>query len=144
MFPGGEERHRGPRRENWEGDLGRVAFPGNSDSKEPACQCRRPRFNPWVRKISWRRKWLPTPVFLPRKSHGQKSLGSPSPWGHKGSDMTERLILQFKVSINNQYLVSADHMRLDNLQRILHCILRRILESGWHCSPHFSDIETET
>ena len=30
------------------------------------------------------------------------------------------------------------------LQRILHCILRRILESGWHCSPHFSDIETET
>ena len=33
-----------------------------------------PRFNPWVGKISWRRKWLPTPVFLPGEFHGQKSL----------------------------------------------------------------------
>ena len=33
-------------------------------------QCRRPRFDPWVRKISWRRTWQPTPVFLPEKSHG--------------------------------------------------------------------------
>ena len=32
--------------------------------KESACQCRRPRFNPWVEKIAWRRKWPPTPVFL--------------------------------------------------------------------------------
>ena len=37
-------------------------------------QCGRPRFNPWIWKISWRRKWQPTPVFLPGKSHGQKSL----------------------------------------------------------------------
>ena len=43
-------------------------------SKESACQCRRCGFNPWVRKISWRRKWQPTPVFLPGKSHGQRSL----------------------------------------------------------------------
>jgi len=35
---------------------------------------RRPGFNPWVGKIRWRRKWLPTPVFLPGESHGQKSL----------------------------------------------------------------------
>ena len=34
-------------------------------SKESACQCRRHQFNPWVRKIPWRRKWQPTPVFLP-------------------------------------------------------------------------------
>ena len=33
-------------------------------------------FGPWVRKIPWRRKWLPTPVFLPGESHGQRSLGS--------------------------------------------------------------------
>ena len=49
----------------------------------------------WVRslfgKISWRRKWQPTPVFLPGKSHGQKSLAGYSPWGHKESDMTEEL-----------------------------------------------------
>ena len=37
-------------------------------------QCRRLRFNSWVRKIPWRRKWLPTPVFLPGKSHGQRIL----------------------------------------------------------------------
>jgi len=38
--------------------------------KELACQCRRCRFDPWVRKIPWRRKWQPTSVFLPEKSHG--------------------------------------------------------------------------
>ena len=51
-----------------------------------------PRFNPWVRKISWRRKRQPTPVFLPRESHGQRSLtGYSSLWGHKESDTTEQL-----------------------------------------------------
>ena len=54
-------------------------------------QYRRPRFNPWVWKIPWRRKWQPTPVFLPGKSHGQWSLGGYSPWGCKESDRTERL-----------------------------------------------------
>ena len=48
-------------------------------------------FNPWVRKIPWRRKWQPTPVFLPRESHGQRSLVGHSPRGLKGSDTTERL-----------------------------------------------------
>ena len=33
-------------------------------SKESACQCRRCRFNPWVRKIPWRRKWQPTPFLV--------------------------------------------------------------------------------
>ena len=51
--------------------------------KESAWQCRRHGFNPWVGKMSWRRKWQPTPVFFPGKSHGQKSLASYSPWGHK-------------------------------------------------------------
>ena len=48
-----------------------------------------PGFNPWVCKIPWRRKWQPTPVFLPEKSHGQRSLEGYSPWGHTESDMTE-------------------------------------------------------
>ena len=39
--------------------------------------------NPWVGKILWKRKWLPTPVFLPWKSHGQKSLAGYRPWGDK-------------------------------------------------------------
>ena len=54
--------------------------------KEPACQCRRHkeyRFDPWVRKISWRRKWQSTPVFLPGESHGQRNLAGYSPWGRK-------------------------------------------------------------
>ena len=42
--------------------------------KESTCWCKRHRFNPWVRKIRWRRKWQPTPVFLPGKSQGWRSL----------------------------------------------------------------------
>ena len=57
--------------------------------KESACQCRRPGLGPWIRKIPWRRKRQPTPVFLPRKSHGQRSLEGVSPWGCRESDMTE-------------------------------------------------------
>ena len=39
-------------------------------------QYRRPRLDPWVRKIPWRRQWLPTSVFLPVKFHAQRSLGA--------------------------------------------------------------------
>ena len=39
----------------------------------------------------WRRQWQPTPVLLPGKFHGQRSLVGYSPWGHKESDRTERL-----------------------------------------------------
>ena len=54
-------------------------------------QCGRPGFNPWVRKIPWRRNWQSTPVFLPRESYGQRSLVGYSPWGHKESDTAEQL-----------------------------------------------------
>ena len=46
-------------------------------------QCRRLRFDPWVKKIPWRRSWQPTPVFLPGESHGQKSLAGYSPWSRR-------------------------------------------------------------
>ena len=65
-------------------------FPGGSVSKESACnegdhlQCRRPRFDPWVR----RRKWQPTPLFLHGKCHGQRSLVGYSPWSCKELNMT--------------------------------------------------------
>ena len=49
--------------------------------KEYACHSKRCGFNLWVRKIPWRRKWQPTPVFLPGESHGQRSLMGYSPWG---------------------------------------------------------------
>ena len=68
-------------------------FSGGTVGKESTCQFRRHKrseFNPWVRKIPWRRTWQPTLVFLPGQSHGQRSLVGYSPWGHKESDTTER------------------------------------------------------
>ena len=67
--------------------------PGSTSGKEPACQRRkrkRRRFDPWVTKIPWRRKWQPTPIFLPGKSPEQRSLVGYSPWSCKESDRTER------------------------------------------------------
>ena len=49
--------------------------------KESACQCKRHGLYLWVGKIPWRKKWQPTPVFLPGKPHGQRSLAGYSPWG---------------------------------------------------------------
>ena len=51
-----------------------------------------PRFKPWVGKIPWRRKWQSTPVLLPGKSHGQRSLVGYSLWDRKESVTTERLL----------------------------------------------------
>jgi len=51
----------------------------------------RHRFNPWVGKILWGRKWQPTPVFLPGEFHGQRSLGGYSSWACKESGMTEHM-----------------------------------------------------
>ena len=50
---------------------------------------RRLGFCLWVAKIPWRRKWQPNPVFLPGKSHEQRSLEGYSPWGHKELETTE-------------------------------------------------------
>ena len=72
-------------------------FPRWLSREESAYQCRgcrRPGLDPWVRKIPWRRKWQPTPVFLPGDSHGQRSLAGYSPWGYKESDTTEQLNMQ--------------------------------------------------
>ena len=66
--------------------------------KESACQNRRHGFDPWVGKIPWRKKWQPTPVFLPEKSQGQRNLAGYRPWGHKESDRTEQLILSHKIT----------------------------------------------
>ena len=54
---------------------------------------RRCVFDPWVRKVSYRRKWQPTPVFSPGKSHGQRRLAGYSPKGRKELDTTEWLIM---------------------------------------------------
>ena len=76
-----------------------VGFLGGSDIKSVCLQCRRPGFNPWVGKIPWRRKWQLTPVLLPGKFHGLRSLVGYSPWGHKELDMTEQLHFLFLSSL---------------------------------------------
>ena len=56
-------------------------LPRRRSGKESACQCRRCRFDPWVRKILQSRKRKPAPGLLPGESHGQRSLAGYSPWG---------------------------------------------------------------
>ena len=74
-------------------------------------------FSPWAGKILWRRKWQPTPVLLPGKSHGQRSLVGYRPWGHKESDTTERLYVltyyDIKICLSLSdllHLVSDDNL----------------------------------
>ena len=57
--------------------LEKWGFPGGAGGKEPACQCRRcrDRFDPWVKKIPWRRAWQPSPMFLPGESHCTQEPG---------------------------------------------------------------------
>ena len=72
--------------------------------KESTCRCRRPkrhRLNPWVRKIPWSQKQQPTPVLLPGKSLGQRSLSGYSPWGCKESDTTMLLSTHEHACINS-------------------------------------------
>ena len=76
--------------------------------KEATCRCRSAgehRFDPWVGKIPWRRKWQPTPVFLPGESHGQKSY---SLWSRKESEMTERLVMHV------QYTFMSTNLKLNH------------------------------
>ena len=86
----GEEKKKFP-----EEDLALILFPTRHNSlvaqmvkSPPGMQETQADF--WVRKIPWRRAWQHTPVFLPRKSHGQRSLADYSPWDCKELDMTEK------------------------------------------------------
>ena len=63
-----------------------LGFLGGPSGKESACQCKRRKrlkFDPWVWKIPQSRKWHPTPIVLPGKFHGQRSLAGYSPWAIK-------------------------------------------------------------
>ena len=71
---------------------GRPGIPRRCSGKESSCQCRRRKrhgFHPWVRTVPRSKKWQLTPIFLPGKSHGQRSLVSDSPRGLKESNTTE-------------------------------------------------------
>ena len=76
-------------------------------------QCRslrRHRFNPWVGKMPWRRRWQPTPAFLPGESHRLRSLAGYSLWVRKELDMTEQLSTQagsLRLSSTVRFKVAA-------------------------------------
>ena len=63
-------------------------------------------FNPWVGRIPWRRKWQSTPVLLPGKFHGERSLRGYSPWCRKESDSTEQLhLLTIRYILFQSYIL---------------------------------------
>ena len=67
-------------------------------------------FDPWVRKILWRRKWQPTPIFLPGESHGQRRLVGYSPWGCKKLDTTERACVRVYTHTHTHPWISYIHL----------------------------------
>ena len=107
--------------------------------KESTCQCRRCkrlRFDPWVRKIPWSRKQQPTPVFLPGKFLGQRSLAGSS--GHKESDTTEQLnthiqirMLKSQPSGPRNMTVFEDRILLSHVQ---------LFHDPMDCSPPGSSV----
>ena len=70
-----------------------MVFKPQCSGKESACSAggRRWGFDPWIRKIPWRKKCQPTPVFLPGEAQGQRTLAGYGSWGHRESDTTEQL-----------------------------------------------------
>ena len=91
---GGKEGREGREGKSREDLTQRLGFPGGTSGKESTCprrRCKRCGLDPWDGKIPWRREWQPSPVFLPVKPHGQRSLAGCSPWGHKEWERTEQL-----------------------------------------------------
>ena len=80
-------------------------------------------FDPWVGKVPWRRKWQPTPVFLPGEPHGQRSVVGYSPRGCKESDMTERL----HFVIKNNYSEIKESNEVWKKQKLFHQIYELFL-----------------
>ena len=95
--------------------------------KNPTYQCRRHKrcwFDPWVRKILWRRKWQTTPEFWPGKFCGHRSLASSySPWGYKESDTTEHTIHIHITSLVLMYLLTIS----------LYLLTTFVTIQSWYC-----------
>ena len=107
-----------------------------STSKESVCQCRRCKsrtFNSWVGKIPWSRKSPPDPIFLPGKSHGQRSLVGYSPWGGKESDLVTKHTHNFSISMLKGLLPGQLFCFQTSSQQIPHITL-----TAGPCLPHLS------
>ena len=116
-------------------------FPGGASGKEPTCKAGDVMglgFDPWVRKILWRRAQQPTPVFLPGESHGQKSLVGYSPRGCRvGHDWltTTRSLTRWRGNQESRTQASCKYCYLSfwNLPRlpVLHSAKEYFLKSGY-------------
>ena len=92
-----------------------MGLPRWLSNKESTCQCRRCtkcKFDPWVGKIPWRRKWQPTSVFSLGEFHCQRSLAGYSPWGCKESDMTEWLSTHMHIKILTWTVLSEETLNM--------------------------------
>ena len=116
-----------------------TGLPRWHSGKESACQCRRHKrwgFDPWGRKIPWRRKWQPTPIFLPGKFHGQRSMASYSPWGRKEHIYTGTTVDYTNTAL---YLYGA----YDSKYFHFYVLIRSSLLICIVFNPHFMDEEIE-
>ena len=100
--------------------LALIGFPGFNVKVSAAM--RGPGFEPWVGKIPWRRKWKPTPVLLPGKSHGWRSLAGYRPWGCKESDTTEQLHFHFIKALQNAWPLEESSSVLRGSSSSLLCL----------------------
>ena len=95
-----------------------MGFPGKE------CQCRRLRFNPWV--VLWRWKWQPALVFLPEKSHGQRSLAEYSSWCHKrvklyyATEQQQLFLLMFPFNLEVMWILQ------NNISNSQHWVLFKV------------------
>ena len=96
-------------------------LPRRLSANESTCWCKRPRCYPWLGKIPWRRAWLPTPVFLPGESHGQRSLAGYSPQGRKELDITGQLSTQ---NVNLKILLGSS-VYTKHLPRVTRASVRK-------------------
>ena len=77
----------------------------------------RPRFDPQVGKIPWRRKWQPTPVLLPGKFHGQRTLVGYSLWGCKELDTTEQFHFLVGVRMESRQISGSGCGQVEGSER---------------------------
>ena len=98
-------------------------------------QCGRPEFYPWVGKIPWRRKWQPTPVFLPGESHGWWSLVGHIPRGRKESDTTQRIVFQSLLSRTITWQFCPFFLRFVELMYSNFCIFCTVYICLCVCTP---------
>ena len=102
-------------------------FPGGSEGKV-AASIWETQVRSLVQKILWRRKWQPTLVLLPGKSHGRRRLVGHSPWGHKESDTTERLyFLSFFSFSSFTFIKRLFHFPSLSATRVVPSVYLRLL-----------------